>query len=260
MLIIYRLLEMIKNHLTIDINKSSVRFSLLNGNILVKERSFIFSDRQDYRYKQQLDDFWKETNWKESDFDEVSLSWSEYQTTLIPSNVFNESDKDSIFQLTFGSNIHQEEIDYNRLPMQGIVNIFSIPLWVKSFFVIRFPRIVIQHEGTHLIRGLFSEATFKLKSKISLHQDHFIVAVVKENNLQFYSTFEWTTIEDIVYYYSFLMQQLSFQDQENELEIAVNNNLELNEESLTKAFEAVFSKIKLSFNQFLIEKYQQLCV
>jgi hypothetical protein len=252
---------MSKNQLAIDINTSAVRFVKLNGDFVVQEKTFSFGDKQDYRYKQQLEEFWKETTWKEADFDDVSLSWSEKQTTLIPVNVFNESDKDTIFALSFGKQIHSDGIDYNRIPVQGLVNVYSIPLWVKSFFVIRFPRIVIQHEGTHLIRGVFAAQTFKLKTKLIVHQHHFLMLIVKENNLKFYSSFEWSSIEDIVYYYSFSIQQLEISEQLNDVEITSGAGAESDWSELKKALETIHSKnISVQISNLLVEKYQQLCV
>lgn len=252
---------MSKNHLAIDINTSAVRFVKLTGGAVIQEKSFVFTDKQDYRYKQQLKDFWSQADWKESDFEDISLSWSERQTTLVPANVFNESDKDSIFLLSYGKNVRNEEIDYNRIAIQGVVNIFSLPLWVKSFFVIRFPRIVIQHEGTHLIRGIFSGPTFKLKSKLVIHEDHFLLATVKENNLKFYSSFDWSTIEDILYYYSFSIQQQAYDQQLNEVEITAGAGAEIDLEKLKLLLESVHGKnITVQISNHLVENYQQQCV
>lgn len=252
---------MVKNHLSIDINHSAVRLVKLNGDFAVQEKTVVFTDKQDYRFKQQLEDFWKETGWKESEFDEVVLSWSGGRTTLVPVNVFNESDKEAIFQLSYGTDTDHEEVDYNRLSMQGIVNVYSIPFWVKSFFVLRFPRIIIQHEGTHLIRGIFAGQTFKLKTKIVIHENHFLIAMVKENNLQFYSSFEWNTVEDIVYYYSFSVQQQEYSRQINEVEISVGAGAVIDSDELVSILKTVHgSNVVVQISNHLVEKYQQLCV
>lgn len=253
--------HMAKNHLAIDINTSAVRFVKLNGDFVIQEKNIRFTDKQDYRYKQQLEEFWEQTGWKETDFDDVSLSWSEKQTSLVPVNVFNESDKESIFALSFGRHVQNDEIDYNRLPVQGVVNVFSIPMWVKSFFVVRFPRIVIQHEGTHLIRGVFSGQAFKLKTKLVVHETHFLMLIVQENNVQFYSSFEWNTPEDIVYYYSFSIQQQGKSQLTNEIELAVGAGAELDTEQLKRSLEAIHgTNVQVLTGNHLIEKYQQLCV
>jgi len=193
------------NHLAIDINTVAVRFTKWNDGELVDEKTSTFVEQNDALYKSQLEEFWNSTGWKSTDFAEVSLSWSEKQTTLVPTNVFNESDKNAIFSLSFGS--PQGEVDYNRIAVPHVVNVYAIPFWVKSFFVIRFPRIVIQHEGTYLLRGLYAQARKEYKSQLVVHQNHFLLACTKGDDLVFYSSFEWLNERDIVYYYSFFLQQ-----------------------------------------------------
>lgn len=252
---------MAHNHLAIDINTSAVRFVKLKGDFVLDEKSFDFTDKQDYRYQSQLEDFWNQTTWKELDFEKVSLSWSEKQTTIVPANVFNESDKNALFSLTFGTKTPINEIDYNRLPIQGVVNVYALPSWVKSFFVLRFPRIVMQHEGTHLIRGVFEGQTFKLKTKLILHKEHFLLLVVKENNLKFYSAFDWTTLEDIVYYFSYTNQQLGYDQQLNELEVALGVGVTEDLEKLKTLIESIQNKnIDFKISNLLVEKHQLSCV
>lgn len=233
----FQIFKMPKRHLAIDVNNDTIRFVEMNEAAVNQEHLFSFSDKQDYRYKQQLEEFWNKTGWKESVFDEVTLSWSGFQSTLVPVNVFNESDKESIFELSYGNQITSNEIDYNRLPLQGIVNIYAIPNWIKSFFVIRFPRIVVQHEGTHLIRGVFSGTTFKLKTVLIIHEKYFRMLVVKENQLKFYSQFECSTLEDVVYYYSFAMQQLALNQATNELIISNDADSTINGNELRQTLE-----------------------
>jgi hypothetical protein len=252
---------MAKNHLAIDINSSAVRFVKMNGDFVLQEKAFVFSDKQDYRYKQQLEEFWNQTGFQEQEFDDITLSWSENQTALVPVNVFNESTKDAVYSLCFGQQISSDVVDYNRLPLQGIVNVFAMPLWVKSFFVIRFPRIVMQHEGTHLIRGVFAGSTFKLKTKIVLHEQHFLLLMVQENKLKFYSAFEWNTIEDVAYYYSFTMQQQEVTGQVNEVELVSGAGAVIDLEQLKNTLEHLHrDRINVQIGSHIIEKHQQLCV
>ncbi|HLU87675.1 MAG TPA: DUF3822 family protein [Taishania sp.] len=248
-------------HLSIDINLSAVKFTKLSGAIVIKEEIFTFVEKQDYRYKQQLEEFWQQSGFKENEFDEVTLSWSDYQTTLVPVNLFNESSKDDLFRLSYGEPISSDLIDYNRLPMQGIVNVYSIPLWVKSFFVIRFPRIIIQHEGSHLVRGIFNGSTFSLNAMIVVHEQHFLVAICHENKLKYYSSFTFNALEDIVYYYSFTCQQLELMGGDHNLTlcngVASSIDLAVLESLLEKVFQ---SKIHIKIDNYLLDKYQQLCV
>ena len=132
-------------HLSIELSEAAVRFSVVENGI-VKDHNFVFTDKKDYRYKEQLEEFLVESGLKNQDFDETTVSWSCKRSTLIPANIFGESKPESIFKLCYGDEIPSNHIDYNRIPEHGMVNIYEIPLWVKSFFVIRYPRSIIQHQ------------------------------------------------------------------------------------------------------------------
>lgn len=205
-------------HLFIELSENTVRFFESSADV-VKKFEFSFTDKKDYRYKEQLDDFLEQAGLKLQDFEECTISWSSFRSTLIPSNIFSESNPEALFSLCYGKEIPLSHVDYNRIPEQGIVNLFEIPLWVKSFFVIRFPRSVIQHEGSHLIRGMFAEPSFKLKAQLLVYVNYFVLAIVKENKLQFYSMFNYQENDDIVYNLMFSLQQKEFMEEISSIQV-----------------------------------------
>jgi hypothetical protein len=205
-------------HIFIELSENTVRFFESSGD-LIQTFEFSFTDKKDYRYKEQLDDFLEQAGLKLQDFEECTISWSSFRSTLIPSNIFSESNPEALFSLCYGKEIPLSHVDYNRIPEQGIVNLFEIPLWVKSFFVIRFPRSVIQHEGSHLIRGMFAEPSFKLKAQLLVYANYFVLAIVKENKLQFYSMFNYQENDDIVYNFMFSLQQKEYMDEISAIQV-----------------------------------------
>ena len=253
--------KMSKRHLAIEIHSGAVRFIKLDGSFVVSQHDFKFVDSQDYRYSPQLSEFLQEAGLKEIDFDETSISWADKHSTLVPSNVFNESNAQDILTLSYGNKFEGNEIDYNRIIDPNVVNTHYLPFWLKSFFVVKFPRVVIQHEGTHLLRGLFKGATFKLKATIVIHEDYFTCVLVKENNLCFYSNFEFSTLDDIVYYLSFTLQQKEWMETPADVIIndGVGSEVDVNElkNKLTKILHA---GTVIKHEEHLLAKYQQLCV
>ena len=103
------------------------------------------------------------------------------------------------------------------MPEFSGVNIYEIPVWVKSFFVTRFPRMLLQHEGTHLLRGLLAGSTYKLKMVLSLQENHFILAAIKESEIKYYNTFEYQTVEDVIYHVAHLLQQNNWTEDDGTL-------------------------------------------
>ena len=136
---------------------------------------------------------------------EVSLAIISDKTTLVPQNVFGESSAKDIFKLCFGEK--QVEIDYNRFPEQGLVNIYETIDWIKSFFVVRYPSIIMQHENTHVLRSIFAGQTFSPIVHLVMEADYFSLLITSKNKLDFYNVFEYKSVEDIIYHTIFVMDQ-----------------------------------------------------
>jgi len=249
------------SHLAIDLNRIAVHFSSLQDGVCIEQKKYAFVDQQEHRFKVELERFWNDTKWDFSAFDEVTLSWSDRYTTIVPTNVFNESNKRAIFSLSFGVDTSLGEIDYNRISLPNLVNVYAIPLWVKSFFVLRCPKIIIQHEGTHLLRGLFSRTDKKTATQLVLHHEHFLMASIYKSDLIFYSSFDWQDERDVAYYYSFFLAQYPHMDDRHVLEICSGAGSQMNIELLISLLQSIHKeKISVQYIEHLIDKYQLLCV
>lgn len=254
---------MSKKQLVVDINRYAVRFTRMVDGKSKQEFTFLFTDKTDFGYKDQLAVFLDKTDFRTLDWDEYSLSWFSEKTTVLPSNIFSETTPTAVYELAFGKDTPEKDIDFNRLPEFSGVNVYEIPVWVKSFFVTRFPRMVLQHEGTHIIRGLLDGPTFKLRLIISLQENHFILSAVKESELKYFNSFEYQTVEDIIYHTAHLMQQMEWSEADGQLFIAHFLLEENNSAALAKElFEKVpsFKNLKTEISPQLIHEFQLLCV
>jgi hypothetical protein len=252
-----------KTQLAIEISEVAVHFAQIEDGIVQSVDKFSFKDKIDYRYKEQLDQIFLEKGYKEKEFDEYSLSWYSIHSTLLPNNVFSETKPEDLFRLCYSTTISNDDIDYNRIPELSVVNVFEIPKWVKSFFVMKFPRIVIQHEGSHMLHGIFAGSTFKLSSYLIIHDTSFSLIITSVNDLQFYSQFEFQSIDDIVYHFIFTMQQKSFFGKEGTVTLCsgVGSSEDQMVELKTK-LESLkdLSTYKIRINSQIILNYQTLCV
>ncbi len=254
---------MSKKQLVVDVNRQAVRFVRLVEQIPEQQFTFTFKDKTDFGYKDQLDVFLGKTDFRALDWDEYSLSWFSDETTLVPNAIFEEADPTKVFQLAYGNEIPENDIDFNRIPEFSGVNIYEIPIWVKSFFVTRFPRMIMQHEGTHIIRGLLNGPTYKLKMVLSIHEDHFLLTAVKDSSLQYYNTFSYQTVEDIIYHVAHLLQQNNWTETSGQLSIVSFLSEENHCARLAKdLFDKVpsFKELKTTIEPDLIHQYQTLCV
>jgi hypothetical protein len=225
--------------------------------------SLAFSDHQDHRYVEQMDTFLDSSGIKNCSFDSVVLSWSCYRTILIPSNVFEEGSAPHFFELCFGSQIQSEDIKFDRLQSQGIVNIYQLPTWVSSYFSSRFPKIVIRHEGSHLIQHLFSSRFSELEVIVTIHNGYFLLCIGREDKLICYSSFDYQEADDILYHVMFTLQEKDFYNLKGNIQLFGGQGISYEfvkelKESLSKIVE--LKSLAISTNQELIPNSLEQCV
>lgn len=209
---------MSKSHLAIEVAGNQVLFTAFQDNVVKQENAIELSSSNYSEIKEQLDNFILAKNIVTSS-DEVTLAEASKKSSLIPSNVFSESSAEDVFKLCFGTCNGQSSIDYNRLAEYSIVNVFETQDWVKRYFVLKFPRIIIQNEGTHVIREILNSNAFYLKVTLVLHANYFQLSIVKHNQLEFYSFFDYQNHEDVLYHLLFALQQKELTDEKGSLEI-----------------------------------------
>lgn len=194
------------SQLAIQIAIDGVKCEILkDGSVSSYKSELSFNSSKDDLIKEQLSNEFGTNSIFQNDFDEISLSWSSNKTTLVPNAIFSESNPQAIFKLCYGDN--ESDVDYNRISELSLVNVYEIPEWIKRFFVIKFPRINIQHEGSVVLRKVLHENAFKLKCTIVVYKNHFQLIISKHNELVFYSNFDFQTSEDVIYHVMFVLQQ-----------------------------------------------------
>ena len=72
-------------HIFIELSENTVRFFVNSGD-LIQTFEFTFTDKKDYRYKEQLDDFLEQAGLKLQDFEDIGSL-----RTLRPSGSHNQS-------------------------------------------------------------------------------------------------------------------------------------------------------------------------
>lgn len=139
------------------------------------------------------------------DFGDFVLSAGSVRNTLLPIGIFNHTKPMEVFKLNYAEPF--ENLDYNRLPELDIVNIYELPLWVKSAFVIRFPRTKIFHRTSILLRGIFDQPSFYPKAHLFIEDGHFYLFLTAKSKLTYFNRFDYKNLADIVYQLLFVAEQ-----------------------------------------------------
>lgn len=254
---------MAKTQLTFVLSENALSVAELDGDQVTPLGTIAFQGRKDFQYKEQIQGFLAQLEINQKTYEDYSLSWFNPLSALVPMNIFGASTPEAIYKTCFTQETPVNDIDYNRISELSLVNVFDIPLWVKSFFVIRYPRIVMQHEGSHLLRGIFSGSTFKLGVHIVLHAQHFQLIIVKHNALLFYNTFEANAVEDILYYTAFSLQQQGLNNEAGQRFIYETSDTPAGmREKLQQQLHALkeLQLLTATATEHLQFKYQQTCV
>ena len=234
---------------------------LKDGSVSAYTSQITFDSSKDEIIKEKLSKEFESNSIFQQEFDEITLSWSSDKTTLVPNAIFGESNPQAIFKLCYGEN--EADVDYNRISELGIVNVYEIPEWIKRFFVIKFPSINIQHEGSIILRKALNENAFKLKATVVIYKNHFQLIISKHNELIFYSNFDYQSSEDIIYHIMFVLQQKELLNENGSFEII--NGLGVNDEiikSVISGFNKITELKSFSINtpDNFISKAHLLCV
>ncbi len=251
------------HQLAINVSAIGASFVAISPTGVIQEKTIKFDSIQTDEIKKSLNEAFEKESILQAEFEEITIAWSTPKSTLIPNNVFAESTPKALFHLCFGDITAENDIDYNRIAELSIVNIFEIPLWLKSYFVIKFPRVIIQHTGTHSLRKTMGSNAFKMKATTVVHDSFFQLTLAKHNNLEFYSFFDIQSAEDVIYHLMFTLQQKEMVNEKGIIEIASgigSSAINLNEiiQGLSKIKD--LSGFKVELETHFVAKAQQLCV
>lgn len=190
------------------ISEEDVRVGESTGDSFTWLEQLKFENKTDFYLKETLQKLLEKYRFDSSEYEEHILAWYTPQSTLVPMNLMDDLNPKQLLTYSFSEIDESANIDYNRIAELSIVNIFTIPLWVKSFFVIRFPRIIMMHLGTGMIRGIMEQNSFKNEIHVVLEEGQALMLYVGQNQLKHYNSYEYTNSEDLLYYIANMLTQL----------------------------------------------------
>jgi hypothetical protein len=137
------------------------------------------------------------------------------QSTLVPSSYF---DNDTLTDL-LKFNIAGEsvgEVFHNYISPLQVYNIFSLPRELISLIILHYNKVEISHQATPFLWHLSyqSEELNKAAVYTGLNPDFFDIAVMQNNELKLYNTFEFVNETDLLYYILSVYNQLGFEPRE----------------------------------------------
>ena len=188
----------------------------------------------------------------------VSLSVSGSKVTLVPQIIFGESNAKEIFELCFGNS--DDLIEHNRFFEQTLVVVYEIEEWIKRFFVVRYPRVVIQHQTTHLLRGIFQKNSYEPRLHLSVEDNFCTLILISKSEIIFFNTFDFQSTEDIFYYTMHAWNGSISAEKKKHFCWHSDAELDENFEAIKGLLEKHFTPKECIFEQISRIKHQLLCV
>lgn len=195
-------------------------------------------------------------------YENFSCSYFGKEFCLVPNTLFSSSSPESLLQFTVQRELLKNNIEYNRLPEWGSVIIYELPMWIKSTLIPKAPRIVINHEITHVLRHLTLGSLVPLRCHLIIHEEEFTFVIRKDGNIVHTSIQEYQNEEDIVYLLATCFTQLDITSKSELFIHGLGTKINEKQEKLVTLLKKInlFSQAKIEIQPSNHLHFQKLCV
>ena len=152
-----------------------------------------------------------------SDFDKISVIHQNYLNTLVPEELFDESELTSYLKFTIKT-LATDSFDFDSIPTIKAKNVYIPYANVNNFLFQNFGAFEFKHHATILIDKLLPQNN-GLTFYVHVSKHHLDIIVLKDTSLVFYNSFEFHSKEDFIYYVLFTAEQLKMDPEEFTLQL-----------------------------------------
>jgi len=198
-------------HLSIMLNQSGYSYCIVDtvrkNCVGIKNVNFDNVESKDDYYKNiekhLNDDIFLSKAYKSIDF-----IYASERSTLVPKKLFDKKRLKEHFCFLEKLNDY-EELHFNKLNRTDAVNIFSIPSYLTTLMVNKFPELKFYHQAS-----IFIDNTLKKSNEVGemigimMFNSFFDLSYCKSGKLILYNNFEIKSESDFVYHVINMMQQL----------------------------------------------------
>jgi hypothetical protein len=241
----------------IEINAISAKISKLQNDAIESEVShLLFSSSNEASKKDELIAFLKTIEVS----GDVYLIAGGQRNCLVPVSVFDASKPNQLFEFTFGEK--SKDVDFCRLPNVSLVNIYEVPLWIKSFFVVKFPTLILLHHSTAMLKILSQFKGLNTRVSVQIHATYFTLSIYHLGNVVFQNTFTQVENSDVLYYTLHTMKQLNLAGRRANLLLTSESKNEVQKcKNLIEEMKKIgdFSQLQVEWKENFIAENIKLC-
>ena len=172
-------------HLFVEIYFKGIRGAVWQNGNLQNEHFVAFSSMNEVAYKETMNNFLQHYG-SLSAFDNVTCSVAQTNFTLVPASLFSVSEATKFLQFSTTDKVASSETDYARFNYFNCVGVFTIPSWIKSVLIPKFPSVIITHERSVLLRKLEQMSGGLKQITTIIHDDYALLSYVEAGSLKWH--------------------------------------------------------------------------
>lgn len=201
---------------------SSNRFTVIHiqDNHVLNSWSVELSNKPELQKREYISDFLVKEGITLLEYSNSLVLWNNTQNVLVPTQLYENTNAESIFKLNFGSSFEKSEIDYNRIPVLSAVLLYTIPIWLKTLFVLKFSGSKIIHSNTAWLNYLTNKNTMSKQQGVLVLDNETLSFLLFSNDIPIINIqTNFQDVEDIIYHVSFAIQNSKLSENSGLIEI-----------------------------------------
>ena len=175
--------------------------------------------------------FFSAHSWLNLKFKSTNIIYETRKSTLIPSPLFDETEKDTYSDFNF---THEEDhcVYYDKLTSLDAFNLYAVPVQLKNTLSELFPdHNLLSHSGSLIecLLILYKNLPVQKRVFVNVRNSYLDIAITEGKKLLYFNSFTYKTKEDFIYYVIFVLEQLDLNPEEIELVFSgfIDKNTEL---------------------------------
>lgn len=249
-------------NLLFEVSSSYITVSYFDSDSLLNNWHLDISTRNEGQKKEFISDFLVREGITLLDYSNALVLWSNQSAVMVPSKLLDYTKSEAILSLTFGNQINSNEIDYNRIPLLNSAIVYTIPLWVKSLFVLKIPGSKIIHRMTSGINFLTNKNSItKIQGLLTIEDGFISFLIFHDDKPMVFVQNNFDVLEDIVYFITYALQKLSSTELNGKIQLTnFNNKIDLTDLISKINSVSVFPKISWDENSTIKLEIIKTCV
>ncbi|MFM7668331.1 MAG: DUF3822 family protein [Bacteroidota bacterium] len=249
-------------NLLFEVSSSFITVSYFESDLQSNKWILDISTKSDAQKKEVISDFLVREGITLLDYSNALVLWSNQSAVMVPSKLLEHTKSEAVMKLSFGNEVNTNEIDFNRIPLLSSAVIYTIPLWVKSLFVLKFTGSKIIHRMTSGINFLTTKnSVTKLHGLLTIEDGFISFQILQNDQTVVFIQNNFNAIEDIVYFVTYTLQKLNETDSSGKIElINISGKIDLTELVSKIKSLAIFPKISWEDNSTFQNEIIKICV